>query len=72
MWSGFQAEKLNTRGELVVAANQAEPVPGPDHHDKKNSTFFQKITYPIACSAHKGAAWIIKICLRKGVFHFSH
>ena len=36
MWSGFQAKKLNTRGELELAANRAEPenqaelVPGPD------------------------------------------
>ena len=50
MWSGFQAKKLNTRGELELAANQAEPenqagpVPGPDPHQIKSfNFFFQKI-----------------------------
>ena len=50
MWSGFQAKKLNTCGELELAANQAEPenqaglVPGPDPDQIKNfAIFFQKI-----------------------------
>ena len=42
MWGGFQAKKLNTRGEfeLEFAANRAEPenqaglVPGPDPDQK--------------------------------------
>ena len=42
MWSGFQAKKLNTRGELdlKLAANRAGPenqaglVPGPDPDQK--------------------------------------
>ena len=43
---------MNTRGELELAANQAEPenqaeiVPGPDHDKKINfKFFFQKIKY---------------------------
>ena len=52
MWSGFQAKKLNTHGELELelAANRAEPenqadlVPVPDPEQKLNSNFlFQKI-----------------------------
>ena len=53
----FQAKKLNTHGELELAANQAEPenqawlVPGPDPDQIKNfKFFFQKIksaTMPI-------------------------
>ena len=52
MWSGFQAKKLNTRGELdlKLAANRAGPenqaglVPGPDPDQKENfKFFFQKI-----------------------------
>ena len=48
MWSGFQAKKLNTRGELELAANQAEPenqaglVPGPEPNIFFE-IFFQKI-----------------------------
>ena len=54
MWSGFQAKKLNTCGELELAVNQAEPenqaepknqaelVPGPDPDRKKNFKFFFK------------------------------
>ena len=46
MWSGFQAEKLNTRGQLELAANWAEPenqaefVPGPDPEKILNFKFF--------------------------------
>ena len=52
MWYGFQAKKLDTRGELELelAENWAEPenqaglVPGPDPEPKKISNFFfQKI-----------------------------
>ena len=49
MSSGFQAKKLNTRGELELAANQAEPenqaepVPGPDPDQKRKlQIFFSK------------------------------
>ena len=48
MWSGFQSKKLSTCGELELAGNQAEPenqaepVPGPDHEQKKWSKFFFK------------------------------
>ena len=48
MWSGFQAKKLNTRGQLKLdhAQNQAEPgnqaglVPGPDPDPEENFKFF--------------------------------
>ena len=52
MGSGFQAKKLNTRGELELELaayraepeNQAVPVPGPDPGQKQNfQNFFQKI-----------------------------
>ena len=50
MWSDFQVKKLNTRGELELAANQVEPenhaglVPGRDPDKiKKIQFFFQKI-----------------------------
>ena len=50
MWSGFQAKKLNSRGQLKRdhAQNQAEPenqaelVPGPDPGKIKNFKFFFK------------------------------
>ena len=46
MWSGFQAEKLNTRRELDHAQNEAEPenqaglVPGPDPDPEENFEIF--------------------------------
>ena len=44
MWSGFQAKKLNSRGEreLEFAANRAEPErqAGPDPDQKQNLIFF--------------------------------
>ena len=50
MGSGFQAKKLNTRGELELAANRAEPenqagpVHGPDPQQNKNfKILFQEI-----------------------------
>ena len=82
MWSGFQAKKLNTRGELELelAANRAEPenqaelVPGldPDQKYKFKNFFSKNQTYPIACSARERATWFTNICPKKGVFHLSH
>ena len=77
MWSGFQAKKLNTCGELELelAANQAEPenqagpVPGPDHDQNQKFSFFSKNqTFSIAFSARKRAAWFINI-VQKPVNH---
>ena len=77
MWSGFQAKKLNTRGELELKLavyqdkpeNQAELVPGPDPDQKNISIFFSKNQIRhLPCSERKRTAWFLNICPRKGVY----
>ena len=52
MWSGFQAKKLNIRGELELAANwaepenQAEPVLRPDPDRSEKFPIFSQIIKP--------------------------
>ena len=86
MWSGFQAKKLNTRGELELAVNQAEPenqaepknqaelVPGPDPDQKRKfHIFFPKNQIRhYAHSVHKRTVWSVDICPIKGVYHLWH
>ena len=79
MLGGFQAKKLNTRVELKLAANRAEPenqaelVPGPDPDQKlKLQILFSKIQIGhYACSPLKRTDCCINICPRKGVLHFT-
>ena len=74
MWSGFQAKKLNTHGELELefAANRAEPenqaerVPGPDPDQKfKFKNFFSKNQIRhYARSPRERTACCVNICPR--------
>ena len=63
MLSGVHSKKLNTCGELELAANQAEPenqaepVPGPDPLPKKlNFLFSKNLIHHYARSAHERTA----------------